>query len=446
MATNSGAPTLTLIRGSERECVEMPAARIRLRGPDREDICFDLGLAPVVVGSSPECDIVVDEPYVSRRHCEFVRTPRGVVVRDLGSRNGVWMQTTRLLEAIITPGGNVTLGNLTLTLETQTDPVRVALSQSHRFGEAIGKSVVMRALFAVLEKAAQTNEPILMLGESGTGKELLAQAIHHASTRSKGPFVIFDCGAVAPSLVETELFGHEKGAFSGAHTSRTGLVQAAHGGTLFLDELGELPLDLQPKLLRVLESRTVRPVGSNQTIPVDVRIVVATHRDVRQKMTTGEFRQDLYYRLAVVEVNIPPLRERRDDIPLLVEHMLTARNPPCTLADLPPNTLDMLMAHVWPGNVRELRNTLSRILLFQSANALSLLDSGEQASVSTPNPVPLNIPFHEARNALVADFERRYITAQLRAHGASVTAAAKAMGVSRQFLHKLIAEHGVKNT
>jgi transcriptional regulator with PAS, ATPase and Fis domain len=204
------------------------------------------------------------------------------------------MQTTRILEAVLAPGASVALGNLMLTVEVDEKPVRVALSGGHCFGEAIGKSMVMRALFAGLEKAAQTNEPILMLGESGTGKELLAQAIHQASPRREGPFVVFDCGAVAPSLVESELFGHEKGAFSGAHASRTGLVQAAHGGTLFLDELGELPLDLQPKLLRVLESRTVRPVGGNRTSAVDVRIVAATHRDVMQKIAVGEFRQDLY--------------------------------------------------------------------------------------------------------------------------------------------------------
>lgn len=445
MANESRAFTLTMVRESERECVEMPSARIRLRGPDRKDTCVELGLDPVVVGSSPECDIVADEPYVSRRHCEFVRTPRGVVVRDLGSRNGVWMQSTRLLEALVVPGGSVTLGHLTLTVESDAKPVRIALSGGPCFGEAVGKSVAMRALFAGLEKAAQTDESILMLGESGTGKELLAQAIHQASPRNKGPFVVFDCGAVAPSLVESELFGHEKGAFSGAHTARTGLIQAAQGGTLFLDELGELPLDLQPKLLRALESRTIRPVGGNRTTSVDVRIVAATHRDVVQKIAAGEFRQDLYYRLAVVEVRIPPLRERRDDIPLLVERLLAARNPPCTLADLPPNTLDMLMAHTWPGNVRELRNTLSRILLFQSTDVLGPLGKAEALPAKIPGTVPIDVPFHDARNALVADFERRYVMEQLRAHEGSVTAAAKAAGVSRQFLHKLITEHGVKN-
>jgi DNA-binding NtrC family response regulator len=443
MGLESRTLTLTLVREGSQECVELPAVRVRLRGPGREDAVVELGLRPVVVGSSPECELVVEDPYVSRRHCQLSLTARGVVVRDLGSRNGTWLGQARVVEAVVGPGVAMSLGHLALTVETKEEVVRVPLAMGTRFGEAVGGSVAMRALFALLQRAARTDEPVLLLGESGTGKELLARAIHQASARSGGPFVVFDCGAVAPSLIESELFGYEKGAFSGASTSRVGLLESAGGGTLFLDELGELPLELQPRLLRALESREVRPVGSNQVRRLDLRVVAATHRDLKSRVAAGEFREDLYYRLAVVEARVPPLRERREDIPLLVEQLLAQRTPPCTLADLPSHALEMMAAHTWPGNVRELRNTLSRLLLFPGG--------GELMPAAAPAPGAGEVgklgalPFHEARESVVAEFERRYVTEQLRAHGGNVSAAARAMGVSRQFLHKLITQHGLKD-
>jgi transcriptional regulator with PAS, ATPase and Fis domain len=445
MAPESKALTLTLVREDGQESVEVPAARVRLRRPGHEDVVVELGLRPVVVGSSPECELVVDDPYVSRRHCQLSLTARGVVVRDLGSRNGTWLGQARLVEAGLKPGLVVNLGQLTLTVEADEAPVRVPLATGMQFGEAVGTSVVMRAMFARLQRAARTDEPVLLLGESGTGKELLARAIHQASPRHGGPFVVFDCGAVAPSLIESELFGYEKGAFSGANTSRVGLLESASGGTVFLDELGELPLELQPRLLRVLESREVRPVGSNQVRKVDLRVVAATHRDLRGRVGAGEFREDLYYRLAVVEARVPPLRERREDIPLLVERLLAQRTPPCTLGDLPANTLEMLMGHTWPGNVRELRNTLARLVLFPGSGALGTLAAPEPGPAREAPQGLAALPFHEAREAVVADFERRYVAEQLRAHEGNVSAAARAMGVSRQFLHKLITQHGLKS-
>ncbi|MDI1483280.1 sigma 54-interacting transcriptional regulator [Polyangium sp. y55x31] len=443
MSAESKGFTLTLVQEDGQACVELPRARVLLRGPGRDDAVVELGLDPVVVGSGIECDLVVDDPYVSRRHCQLVMTTRGVVVRDLGSRNGIWVQKIRVVEAVLPPGAGVSLGKLSLTVEAE-GAVRVPLSAGEQFGEAVGKSMAMRALFARLQRAAETDEPVLMLGESGTGKELLARAIHQTSPRRGGPFVVFDCGAVAPSLVESELFGHEKGAFSGAQSARVGLLESANGGTLFLDELGELPLDLQPKLLRALESRQVKPVGGNRMRPLDLRVVAATHRDLKARVSSGEFREDLYYRLAVVEVRVPPLRERRDDIPVLVERLLAQRTPPCTLAELPPNTLEMLAGHTWPGNVRELRNTLARLILFRGGEGGSLPGLEGDAKSVTAAPVPLRMPFHEAREVVLEDFERRYAAEHLRAHEGNVSAAARAMGVSRQFLHKLISEHGLK--
>src|ERR1019366_649020 len=261
----------------------------------------------------------------------------------------------------------VRVGQWRLTLRVAGAPREVALSGSARFGEAVGGTLVMRALFARLEGAATTDETVLLVGESGTGKELLARAIHDASARRDHAFVVFDCSAVAPTLVESELFGFVKGAFTAPDRERAGIFEQAHGGTLFLEEVGELPVDLQPKLLRALEARQFRRVGGNAWQAFDARIVAATHRDLAARMKSGEFRQDLYYRLAVLEARSPPLRERRDDIELLVERFLAAQTPPLTVHDLPPNSLAMLRAHDWPGNVRELKNTLARLVVFQDA-------------------------------------------------------------------------------
>jgi len=440
MSAGKSPPTLVLVREGGEESVELPSARVHLTRPGQADLHAALGLEPVVIGSSPECELVVDDPYVSRRHCQLSLTERGVRVRDLGSRNGTFVQQVRLGEAYLPPGASISLGQMSVTVEAGEACTRVPLSAAQQFGEAVGRSVAMRALFSRLQRAAATEEPILLLGESGTGKELLARGIHEASSRAGGPFVVFDCGAVAASLIESELFGHEKGAFSGAHASREGLLASASGGTLFLDEIGELPLELQPKLLRALESRQVRPVGGNQWRPVDARVVTATHRDLHARMAAGEFREDLYYRLAVVEARVPPLRDRVEDIPLLAERILSRRQPPATLSDLPAGALEMLAAHAWPGNVRELRNTLARLVLFPGAmdQAITAPSGGAGPAVS------LRLPFHEARETVVAEFERRYVTEQLRAHGGNVSAAAKAMGVSRQFLHRLITEHRIR--
>ncbi|HRI68453.1 MAG TPA: sigma-54-dependent Fis family transcriptional regulator, partial [Polyangium sp.] len=258
MALEQRSATLTLIREKDGEFLSLPIVHVRLSGPNRQDQSVRLGVDPVLVGSAPDCDIILNDPYVSRRHCALTMTEKGVVIRDLGSRNGVWLQSIRVYEALIPAGGSVQMGGLSLTVEVAGEPTKVMLSPGSGFGAAVGKSVAMRVLFARLERAAKTNEPVLLLGESGTGKELLARALHEASPRASGPFVVFDCAAVSPALVESELFGHEKGAFTGAHAARAGLVDAARGGTLFLDEIGEMLLDMQLKLLRMLEHRTVR--------------------------------------------------------------------------------------------------------------------------------------------------------------------------------------------
>jgi transcriptional regulator with PAS, ATPase and Fis domain len=451
MRDPSGAPTLTTLRAN---AVELPALLLVASPPKGKDVQVALGVSPLVVGSSPDCDVVLDDPRASRRHCEIALTARGVVIRDLGSKNGTLIADVPFVEALLPIGKRVTVGGSMLVVKAAGAPTIVPLSTAARFGEALGGSIPMRALFARLERAAATAETILLLGESGTGKELLARGIHDASPRRQGPFVVLDCAAIAPNLLEAELFGYMRGAFTGAAQARAGLFEQAHGGTLFVDEIGELPLELQPKLLRALEARQARRLGATGYVSFDVRVVAATHRDLRSRVASGAFREDLYYRLAVVEAIVPPLRERRDDIPLLVERFLAAHQPPRALSDLPPNALEMLKAHAWPGNVRELRNTVARLTLFP--------DLGEQAispAVATPHapgaPAPASaaseplgdlarLGLREARDVVVEQFERAYLAAKLREHGGNVSRAADSMGISRQLVYRMLERYGMR--
>ncbi len=437
--------TQTLARRTGGEYVELPGGRVQLKGPSGKVQEQAIGLDSILVGTSPDCDLVADDPSVSRTHCQLVPTETGVIVRDMRSKNGTLLNGVRILEAMLVPGVVLKLGSSELTLSVQGEPTVVPLSKTPRFGDAMGASVPMRALFAKLERAAGTDAPILLFGESGTGKGLLAEAIHAASPRKDGPFVVFDCAAVAPTLIESELFGYAKGAFTGAVQDREGLLEQANGGTLFIDEIGELPLELQPRLLRVLETKQVRPLGSNDNIAANARIIAATHRDLRSRLASGDFREDLYYRLAVVEAVVPPLRERREDIPLLVEAMLKDQDPPRTLADLPPHALALLESHAWPGNVRELRNTIARLVLFPHLGSLAIgQESGRPAASAGVGAVLARLPLREARDAVIADFERNYLIEKLREQGGNVSAAAKSMGVSRQFAHRLMSRYDIR--
>jgi transcriptional regulator with PAS, ATPase and Fis domain len=443
--------TLTLVRHGRRDWLRLPGLRLVVRGPSGATAGAALGLSPLVVGSGRGADVRVGDGTVSARHCEVRLTEGGVVVRDLGSKNGLVLAGVRLREAVLAPGARVALGRSSLGVVEDGPPREVPLWPEPRFGEAVGAGPAMRALFATLHRAAAGADTVLLRGESGTGKELLARAVHAASPRRDGPFVVFDCGAVAPGLVEAELFGVEKGAYTGAERSRPGVVQEAAGGTLFLDEVGELPLELQPRLLRLLEQREVRPVGASRPVPVDVRVVAATHRPLGAQVRAGAFRQDLYYRLAVLEVHVPPLRERPEDVPLLAERILAGLSPPRTLEDLPPHALDMLRAHAWPGNVRELRNAVLRLALFP---ALTSLAPGAELHAASAyggapegggaRPAAPALPLREAREAVVREFERRYVREQLAAAGGNVSAAARRMGISRQLLHRMLAELGVR--
>ena len=437
------ALTLTSVR---KDLSVLPALEVVVTTAGGETSATPLGLDALVVGSSPDADVVVADPRISRKHCELVISESGLVVRDLGSKNGVFVDGTRVVAAYLVAGANVRIGDAELSVRPAGAAREVPLATVPAFGECLGRSVIMRALFAKLQVASKTNEAILILGESGTGKELLARGIHDASGRGDRPFVIFDCSSVAPNLIEAELFGAVRGAYTGSTVDRIGILAHAEDGTLFLDEIGELPLDLQPKLLRVLESKEIRPVGANKMLPFRARVVAATHRDVRTLSARGEFRPDLYYRLAVLEIRVPPLRERRDDIELLVARFLAEMSPPRDLEDLSPPMLDMLRAHDWPGNVRELRNAVARLAVFPDLVHGVFDGSPGSAGLHARPPLGslLGLPLREAREQVVAQFEEAYVGAKLTEAGGNVARAGVAMGVSRQFAHRLVERLGLR--
>jgi transcriptional regulator with PAS, ATPase and Fis domain len=434
--------TLTVLRDGGHDLVKVPGLTLHLTSPGAPDREVRLGIEPILIGTGPECGLRTDDPSVSRVHCQAQLGPDGVVLRDLGSKNGVIAGGLRVREAIVAPGSAVALGSSTLTLALGRGGTTVRLAAQPRFGDAIGASVAMRALFERLQAVAPSDLSILLAGESGTGKELLAHAIHQHSARRDGPFVVLDCGSLAPSLVEGELFGHTRGAFTGASVARVGLLEQAHQGTLFLDEIGELPLDLQPRLLRAVEARQVRPLGGGEWRSADVRVVAATNRDLRAAVGRGAFREDLFFRLAGLEARVPPLRERKDDVPMLVQHFLGLETPARTIDDLPASALDLLRAYDWPGNVRELRNVVRRLLLVPGEAEATLRSLG---GGTTPAPDGLaHLPLREARERAIEAFERGYLTAVLARHEGKVTPAAREMGVSRQFVYRLLARYDIR--
>src|SRR4051794_3818241 len=357
-------------------------------GRAREHI-FDKGT--ITIGAMEDNDLVVSDDTVSRYHCKIVQEDTSYLLCDLGSTNGTFINRVRIKEAYLKPGCTIGLGQSELKFHAADEKIEILPSRKERLGDMVGRHVKMREIYAILEKIAPTSTTVVIEGETGTGKEVVAQTIHKLSLRAAGPIMVFDCGAVPDNLIESELFGHEKGSFTGAIMTRQGLFEMAHGGTLFLDELGELPIDLQPKLLRALEQREIRRVGSNKPIRVDVRIIAATNRNLEDEVRAGRFRQDLFYRLSVVRVLIPPLRERADDIPLLVTHFLENaqynRNPNGTkrAREIARDAMTALQTYSWSGNVRELVNTIERACSFCESGTIELSDLPDYVRTSKPS-------------------------------------------------------------
>jgi DNA-binding NtrC family response regulator len=383
----------------------------------------------ISIGTHPSNPLVLTDPSVSRFHCEIGVEGNAVRIRDTGSLNGTRVDGVAVIDAFLRDGSAIELGESRLRFRLLDAPQQVAVADRDRFGRLVGSSLKTRALFAKLELAAASDITVLVTGETGTGKELAAESLHRESARREGPFVVVDCGAIPRDLLESELFGHRKGSFTGAVADRDGAFFAAAGGTVFLDEIGELPLDLQPKLLRVLDQRAVRRVGDTRYLPVDVRVVAATNRDLRAEVNAHRFRPDLYYRLAVLELHLPSLRERLADLPLLVDNLLAEAPREDRQRLLSAAFLAELEQHPWPGNVRELRNYLERCLVMQS----SLPVAGEGAASTGED-------FREARAA----WTRGYLVRLLGNHDGNVAQAARAAGLDRIHLYRLLRSHGVK--
>jgi transcriptional regulator with PAS, ATPase and Fis domain len=432
---------------------ELAFARYRLvviEGPDRGR-AEPTSAGELAVGTGDANQLVLTDPTVSRHHFVIVATPRGYHLRDTGSTNGTFLAGHRVESAFLQDGSLLRAGITTLRFEAAQGEIREPLSDDDRFGRALGRSPAMRRLFALLPRIAASDSTVLVEGETGTGKSLLARAIHAAGPRARGPFVVVDCGAIPSALIESELFGHEKGAFTGAVAARAGAFEAAARGTVFLDEIGELPLDMQPKLLHAIEERSVKRLGSTQPTPLDVRLVAATNRDLRQAVNRGAFRSDLYYRLNIVKVRLPPLRERPGDIPLLVESFYRElTGDPTALA--PAELVTALAQHDWPGNVRELRAAVERSLLVDDPSQWRALIDEPLDGASAPAGVPgaghsdQELTFRAAKERAMMRWERTYIAELLRVHDGNLSRAARAARMDRTHLRELARRYKIVDT
>ena len=416
-------------------------------GPDR-GLELELPRAGVVIGTDKTCDVVLTDPFVSRRHCSVAPTPTGFSITDLGSSNGTVIDGVAVGKVVAPPGAALRIGKTLVQLMPADEVVDIPPSERESFGGLHGASVAMRQVFAILERASKSNAPVLFLGESGTGKELMARGVHDASPRAKGPFVVFDCGASTETLIESDLFGHSTGACTGAASDRVGAFAAAHGGTLFLDEIGDLPVALQPKLLRMLEAGEVVPLGGRKSEKYDVRVVAATHRDVFGEVARGGFRGDLYYRLAVVEVQVPPLRQRTGDLKRLIQMFLERAGATQLASQVGGAALERLERYHWPGNVRELRNVITRAVALAGPDddfqSLPFVLRPTAAPPDEPMSFKADRPFHEAKDELVARFEREYLQDLVTRAGGNLSQAARIAGLERKFLYKLLERAGLR--
>jgi transcriptional regulator with GAF, ATPase, and Fis domain len=453
---DGGRPTVRHLRKSKIVVVSGPEA-------GRE---VEITKPRVTGGRSMINDLVLSDKAISGAHFEIAARDDGYLLRDLDSTNGVFVGELRVREAYLKPGVQFRVGHSELRFQPTSEIVEIPLSKRDQFEDVIGASVKMREIFATLEKVAPSELTVMVTGETGTGKERIARGIHQSSTRKPKPFVVLDCGAIPKDLIESTLFGHEKGSFTGAVGQHHGCFEQAHGGTIFLDEIGELDIGLQPKLLRVLENRELKRVGGDRVIKIDVRVVAATNRDLRQMVNAGTFREDLYFRLSVIHVEMPPLRERKDDIPALAEVFLREfsgrRNLPLAFA---PDAVTLLQAHSWPGNVRELKNVVERAASLaegpvvrrndlmihrdgapvrggSAAAGAAAAGGGVEMPVASLAP---GIDFKEAKQRVVDAFELTYLKALLERHDGNITRSAQEAGLTRYHLRELLKRHGLTN-
>ena len=417
-------------------------------GPDAGATCAPDDGASLAIGTGPDNQLVLTDPAVSRYHLELRRGAAGVAVSDLGSRNGTWVGNVRVERAIVPAGTRIKIGDTTITVDDAGSTVAPPLAEAPRPADLVGDSEAMREVARLIHRLARVDSSVLIQGETGCGKEVVARALHDASPRRAGELVVVDCGSMPATLVSCLLFGHEKGAFTGADARRAGAFERAEGGTVLLDEIGELPLEVQPALLGVLERRSFTRVGGAQPIDVDVRVLAATHRDLRAEVNAGRFRADLYFRLAVARVVIAPLRERPEDIEPLVRHFaerLTGDPDPSSSLGPLAGALDALRAHPWSGNVRELRNVV------ETALVMGEIELGEPgAKPAAPAPRDPGDPgehasYREARARALHRFEAEYLRALIDACGGNASEAARRARMDRPYLLTLLRKHGLRS-
>jgi len=431
----SGPPTVNL-----RKC-----KLVVLKGSERGTehvISSDV----IRVGKAEENDLVVTEETVSRVHFEIVRDAKGYLLRDLGSTNGTFLDGAEIREAYIRAGSVIAAGAAEFKFTPYEERIEILPSDREQLGDMVGRSAQMRQIFGLVERIGPTEATVLIGGETGTGKDMIARTIHQLSRRKDGPFVVVDCGAVAGTLIESELFGHEKGAFTGATAARQGAFEISNGGTVFLDEIGELALDLQPRLLRVLEQREIRRVGGSKAFKVDIRVVAATRKDLRSEVEKGKFREDLYFRLNVVPIVSPSLRDRREDVPLLVKAFLEQLTDESRRPEFSPATISALQAHDWPGNVRELRNVVERALALNAdpGNLVSPLGgSGLGHATNVAMEFDPGLSFREQKERWTDEFEQRYVKWLLQRAEGNISRAARQADMDRKYLHKLLKKHDI---
>ncbi len=438
-----GEDTFT-VKTERKSYDTIPSFELRVvSGPDAgTSLTLDVSQpSRVFVGTSPSCELRLSDRTVSRRHAAFELVGPHLHVTDLGSTNGTHVASVQVGDAILRGGEQVRVGETTIALQVKPAEPIERLSSASGFGRLLGSSTEMRRLYPLCERLAQSNVPVLIEGETGTGKEVLAESLHDLGTRSSGPFVVFDCSVVTPSLVESHLFGHEKGAFTGATAARRGVFELADGGTLFIDEIGDLELPLQARLLRAIERGEVSRVGSERWLEVDVRIVAATRRDLDREVLAGRFRDDLFYRLAVARIELPPLRRRHGDVGLLARHFwdtLGGKDQP-----LPYELFERFEEYSWPGNVRELLNAVARHV---ALGDLVEFTHGESGASEAPDLVEkilaLDLPLPRAKQRMMEEFERRYVERVLERHDGNVRRAAEASGIAKRYLNLLKARHG----
>jgi len=424
-------------------------------------------------------DMVLEDKSISGTHFEIVVRDDGYRLRDLKSRNGTFVGDLQIREIYLRPGVTFRVGQTQLQFQPLEDIVEIELSKQDRFDRVIGQSAAMREIFASLEKIAASDLTVMITGETGTGKELVARGIHNASSRRDKPFVVLDCGSIPKDLIESTLFGHEKGSFTGAVGQHRGCFEQASGGTIFLDEIGELDIMLQPKLLRVLEQREIKRVGGDKNIKVDVRVLAATNRDLRAEVNAGNFREDLYFRLSVVNCELPPLRDRIEDIPQIANHFLreVAQRRNMTMS-YSQDAMAALQTHAWPGNVRELRNVVERAaalsdgpvigradlvfgreggpspianydMIKAGADAARRAASGDSGAAVAgpvtfePELLQPGLGFKDAKQKVVDAFESAYLQVLLQRNEGNITRSAQEAGLTRYHLRELLKRHGL---